>query len=190
MARAFTEYQKEMAFDAYYAIGSNRDLKRLVGTLQGTEFFPLGVPAYKTLRTWSSKNNWQERCKQRDIENSSKQHAKTDREVVKTKATYRVEINKDLGELDAIGSRIMRLLADVANKIQSDDSEDDKPGTIIEINSIEDLDKVMTSLKKYKDIKKDLINLDLKLIGEDVPDRSDLNIRLELPKDLDIDAIL
>lgn len=193
MPRPFTEFQKEMAFDAYYAMGAARDIKRLEGGLKGAEEFKDGSPAWRTLKKWSAAHNWQERCKQRDIDNSKPRQKQTDREVVKTKASYRVEISKDLGELDAIGSRIVRLLADVANKIQSDDSEgsdEKKPAPVIEIKSIEDLDKMMTSLKKYRDIKKDLMNLDLKLIGEDVPDRSDLNIILKLPEDLNIDDVI
>jgi hypothetical protein len=190
MPKPFTEFQKEMAFDRYYAMGAKRDLKELLRNLQGTEAFPDGPPTYSTIKKWSMANNWQEQCKQRDIENAKKVEAKTDREVVKTKAAYRVEISKDLEELDAIGSRIIWLLADVANKIQSEEAEDNESGSIIEIKSIEDLDKMMASLKKYRDIKKDLINMDLKLIGEDVPDRSDLNINLQLPEDWEIDDIV
>lgn len=190
MPKPYTEYQKEIAFDQYYAMGEGRNLDRLVLDLVNTAEFENRSPSLASLKLWSRDNNWQERCKQRDIENSKPRQKATDKEVVKTKAAYRVEIGAELQELDAIGSRIIKLLADVDKKIQSDDSEDKETSAIIEINSIEDLDKVMTSLKKYKDIKKDLRNQDLKLIGEDVPDRSDLNIRLELPKDLDIDAIL
>lgn len=192
MPKPFTEYQKEIAFDQYYAMGANRDLKRLVGGLQGAEEFKDGIPAWRTLKKWSAACNWQERCKQRDIENAQPRIKKTDREVVKTKASYRVEIDKDLQDLDAIGSRIMRLLADVGDKIgvvESGDSEENKQ-TVIEITSIEDIDKMMSSLKKYRDIKKDLMNLDLKLIGEDIPDRSDLNIVLKLPENWNVDDIV
>lgn len=168
MARAFTEFQKEAAFDTYYAMGAKRDLKELIRNLEGTEEFPDKQPTYSTIKKWSMANNWQERCKQRDIENSKPRQAKTDKEVVKTKADYRAEIGKDLKDIDAIGSRIIKLLADVAQKLESEGKTEDgkdKPPAI-EIKTIEELDKMVGSLKKYRDIKKDLVKLDLELIGE------------------------
>lgn len=181
MGKAFTEYQKEMAFDRYYAMGAKRELKRLAGGLAEAEEFKDGSPAWKTLKKWSAANNWQERCKQRDIENSSKQHEKTDREVVKTKAAYRIEIGETREQLELFRTRFEKLIADATEAIEKGR---------IKINDVNELDRVASSLKKLHDLNKDYIHLDLKLVGEDVPDRTDLNIILKLPEDLEIDSII
>lgn len=157
MPRPFTEFQKEMAFDAYYAMGARRDLKRLEGALQGAGEFSEGSPAYKTIRKWSAANNWIERCKQRDIENAKKVEAKTDREVVKTKAAYRIEIGEIREELKVFRQRVEKLIADATNAIEK---------KRIKIGSIPELDQVISALKKFHDMDKDYIKLDLQLIGE------------------------
>lgn len=169
--KPFTEFQREIAFDAYYAMGDNRDVKRIAIGLKEDPNFPDGAPAWKTLTKWSADNNWVQRCKQRDIENSRKVQKKTDREVVKTKADYRTEIGKDLKDLDAIGSRIIKLLADMTPKLLPSIIDGEQTAPAIEIKSIEDFDKAVAMLKKYRDIKKDLVKLDLELIGE-TPDQN------------------
>ena len=157
MPRPFTEFQKEMAFDAYYAMGAKRDLKGLSVDLQGTENFSDRTPTYKTLRNWSSANNWQEQCKQRDIENAKKVEAKTDREVVKTKAGYRVEIGEIREELKVFRQRVEKLIADATDAIEKKQ---------IKIGGIPELDQVVSSLKKFHDMNKDYVKLDLQVIGE------------------------
>lgn len=181
MGKLFTEYQREMAFDQYYAMGRARSLNELCMNLADTEVFKSGSPALQTLKTWSRDNQWQERCKQRDIENSKPRQKETDREVVKTKAGYRVEIGEIREELTVFRQRVEKLIADATEAIEKKE---------IRITSVGELDTVTSSLKKYHDMNKDYINTDLKLIGEDIPDRSDLNIKLELPKDLDLDNLI
>lgn len=181
MPKPFTEYQKEMAFDQYYAMGAARVLNVLSRDLQGTQYFPDGAPAYRTLRQWSTDYQWQERCKQRDIENSSKQHAKTDREVVKTKAGYRVEIGEIREQLSVFRQRYEKLIADATEAVEKGE---------IKITSIGEMDQVASSLKKFHDMNKDYVKVDLQLIGEDIPDRSDLNIVLKLPENWKVDDVL
>lgn len=156
------------AFDYYYTLGEKRTYVSVADRIHVVS---------RTVERWSKAFNWKERVIQRDLEINRKTEEKTNKAIVNTKADYRAEIGRDLQELDAIGSRIIRLLADVADKIKSDDSENNQEGSIIEINSIEDLDKMMTSLKKYRDIKKDLVKLDLELIGDSEGVR-DLNINV------------
>jgi hypothetical protein len=114
-------------------------------------------PSVDSLKLWSRRDNWQARCKQRDIENSKKVEARTDREVVKTKAGYRVEIAEVREELGVFRQRSEKLIADATEAIEK--------GTI-KITSIEDLDRVVSSLKKFHDLNKDYIKQDLVLMGE------------------------
>jgi hypothetical protein len=157
MPKPFTEFQKEMAFDRYYAMGAKRDLKELLRNLQGTEAFPDEPPTYSTIKKWSMANNWQEQCKQRDIENAKKVEAKTDREVVKTKAAYRVEIGEIREELKVFRQRVEKLIADATEAIEKKQ---------IKVGGIPELDQVISSLKKFHDMDKDYVKLDLQLIGE------------------------
>lgn len=146
-----------MAFDAYYAMGARRDLQELLRNLQGTDNFPDGPPTYSTIKKWSMANHWQARCKQRDIENSSKQHKKTDREVVNTKAAYRVEIGETREQLSVFRQRSEKLIADATDAIEKKE---------IKISTIGELNQVISSLKQYHDLNKDYVKLDLGLIHE------------------------
>jgi len=166
--KPYTEYQKEIALDVFYALGANRDLMILRGSLDDTPEFPNSVPSHPTLKRWKRDNNWKVRCDQRDIENAKPRIKETDRKVANTKADYRVAVGDKLKQADAIGSRIVKLLGDVAQKLESSGKTEDgknKPPAI-EIKTIDELDKMVTSFKKYSDIVKDLVKLDLELIGE------------------------
>ena len=76
MKKPFTQYQREIAFDRYYAMGESRDLGKLALGLQGTENFIENAPCRSTITKWSMEENWQERCTIRDIENAGKVQAK------------------------------------------------------------------------------------------------------------------
>lgn len=146
------------AFDEYYAMGSKRSYASLADHLNVTD---------RTIKRWAKEFNWQERIVQRDYEINRKTEEKTNKAIVNTKADYRAEIGKDLKELDAIGSRIIKLLADVADKLTPGMNEKGEViPPAIEIKSVEDLNKMVSSLKQYRDIKKDLVKLDMELIGE------------------------
>lgn len=181
MGKAYTEYQKQTAYDQYYAMGAARNLDRLALDLVNTAEFIDRSPSLASLKLWSAENQWQEQCRQRDIENSKPRQKQTDKEVVKTKASYRVEIGETREQLELFRSRFEKLIADATEKIENGE---------IEIKDVNELDRVASGLKKLHDLNKDYLNLDLKLIGEDIPDRSDLNITLKLPEDLDIDDII
>jgi hypothetical protein len=150
--KPFTTFQKEIAFDRYYAMGEQRDLKRVASELQGNENFIDGAPAWKTLQNWSSQYNWQQRCELRDIENSQKIQAKTDRVVVNTKADYRNDIRLSLQPVKAaINSAIVK-------------KEDPETGEVkavlnFSVEDAKDLAQMVNSLEK-------LIKTDLVLMGE------------------------
>jgi len=148
MAAPFTTMQIEAAFDIYYSLGVERDLRKLAGCLGGTEFFPNALPVYTTLRKWSAKYNWQDRVVQRDIENSKKIQAKTDRTVVNTKADYRRDVRLALQPIKA-----------TINKVIVKDKETGELEVRIPIEEARDLASVIASFEK-------LIKLDLLLMGE------------------------
>lgn len=160
------------AFDHYYSMGTDRSLVSLAGHCGVSE---------KTAKRWSKAFNWQQRIIQRDLEINKKVEDKTDKAIVNTKADYRAGIGKDLASLELFRQRAEKLITDATDLIE--DGE-------IKIVSIEDLDRVTSTLKKFHDLKKDYIKLDLILVGEDVPDRTDLNIILKLPEDIDVDDII
>ena len=135
----------------------------------------------RTLLRWAKAFNWKERIVQRDLEINRKTEEKTNKAIVNTKADYRAEIAKDLKSLKLFRQRSEKLIADATEAIEKKQ---------IKITSVEELDRVVSSLKKYHDIQKDYVNLDLKLIGEDPQGMADLNIKLELPKDWNIDDII
>jgi len=148
MGKPFTKLQQEAAFDRYYAMGASRVLNELRKNLVDTEEFTDRSPALQTLKTWSKENNWQERLKLRDIENSKKVQAKTDREVVNTKADYRKDIRLTQQPLKAAINKVIV------------PAKDGKPATInIEVENARDLALIVGALEK-------LIKLDLVMIGE------------------------
>lgn len=157
MPKPFTEYQKEMAFDQYYAMGEQRDLKRLQGALQEAEGFTQGSPAYKTIRKWSAANNWVERCKQRDLENSKKVQAKTDRSVVNTKADYRKMIKENLEETLTLDGYTMALVGGVFDLITKKS---------LKVTKLNELLDVIKSHQFSTAKKVELIKTDLLLMGE------------------------
>ena len=165
--KPFTEFQKEAAFDQYYAMGARRELKRLAGGLRGAEDFKDGSPAWKTLKKWSAANNWQERCKQRDIENSKPRQKQTDKEVIKTKAAYRVEIGETREQLELFRTRFEKLIADATEDIEKGE---------IKIHDVNELDRVASGLKKMHDLNKDYLKLDLEIIGEDPQQNQSLEV--------------
>lgn len=160
------------AFDAYYAMGASRSLVALAGDQK---------VSVKTAKKWSTEFNWQLRLTQRDLDINKRVEQKTNTQIVNTKADYRATIKADLETLSVFRQRFEALIADVADAIEKKE---------IKIDSIEGLDRTASGLKKLHDLQKDYINLDLKLIGEDIPDRSDLNIKLTLPEDLEVDDLI
>lgn len=160
------------AFDAYYAMGEDRSLRLLAGDR--------GV-SVKTAKKWSTEFNWQRRIIQRDLTINQRTEEKTNKAIVNTKADYRADIAKNLQSLKTIRQGYKKLIDDAIEAI--------KEGKI-EINSAKEFDTVISSLKKLHDLDKDYVKLDLLLVGEDVPDRTDLNIVLKLPGDLNLDDVL
>ena len=160
------------AFDYYYSLGSERSY---------TEVARKFTVSRTSLHKWSQAFNWPERVIQRDLEINKRVERKTNTAIVNTKADYRADIKKNRADLVVIRQRFEKLVADATAKIESGE---------IAIADVNELDKVAGSLKKLHDLDKDYVKLDLLLVGEDVPDRTDLNIKLELPKDWNIDDIV
>ncbi len=136
------------AFDFYYSMGADRNHAAVA------ERYKVGKRA---VERWSRSFNWQERVAQRDIENGRKIMAKTDRGVVNTKADYRADLAKDRTELRAILTRYGKLIADATEKIQA--------GTI-SAETIKDLTDLATAFKGLSAAERDMVKLDLALIGE------------------------
>lgn len=160
------------AFDYYYSLGIDRSYPAVASKF---------TVSRTSVKKWAKAFNWRERVIQRDVEINRKTEQKTNKAIVNTKADYRAEIAKDLKSLKELRKGFSKLLTDAKKAV--------KDGKII-INDVNELDRVASTLKKLHDLDKDYVNLDLKLIGEDVPDRSDLNIKLELPEDLNVDDII
>jgi hypothetical protein len=160
------------AFDAYYSMGEDRSLRLLAGDR--------GV-SVKTAKKWSTEFNWQLRITQRDFTINERTEEKTNKAIVNTKADYRAGIAKDLASLKTIREGYKKLVDDAIKAIQEGE---------IKISDAKEFDTVISSLKKLYDLDKDYIKLDLGLVGEDVPDRTDLNIVLKLPGDLNLDDII
>ncbi len=136
------------AFDYYYSLGAERSFSAVVVHCKCSA---------RAVANWSKEFNWQERIIQRDLEINKKTEDKTDKAIVNTKADYRASIGKDLKSLDLFKQRAERLIADFSELV-----EDGK----VKITSIDEFDKVTATLKKFYDIKKDAVKLDLELMGE------------------------
>jgi hypothetical protein len=133
-------------------MGEQRELKGLAMGLQGAEGFIDGAPTWKTLKSWSAANNWQQRCELRDIENSQKVQAKTDRVVVNTKADYRNDIRLSLQPVKAaINSAIVTK--------EDPKTGEEKAVLNFSVEDAKDLAQMVNSLEK-------LIKADLLLMGE------------------------
>lgn len=160
------------AFDYYYSLGKERSYAE-VGR-------KLGV-SKTSVDKWGKEFNWQFRITQRDLDINKKTEEKTNKAIVNTKADYRAGIAENLQSLKTIRQGYKKLIDDAIEAIKKGE---------IEINNAKEFDTVISSLKKLYDLDKDYVKLDLLLVGEDVPDRTDLNIILKLPGDLDLDNIV
>lgn len=160
------------AFDTYYAMGEDRSFVSAASQCSVSE---------RTIARWAKAFNWKNRIIQRDITINQRTEEKTNKAIVNTKADYRAGIAKNLESLTTIRQRYEKLISDATAKIESGE---------IKAETVKDLDSIASSLKKLHDLDKDYIKLDLLLVGEDVPDRTDLNIVLKLPEDLNLDDIL
>jgi len=166
MPKAFTQLQKETAFDKYYAMGAERDLKVLGRDLVGTQNFEERAPKHKTLRNWSRSDNWQERVKLRDIENSKKQQTKTDQEVVNTKADYRKMIKERLGELRTEKGYLTKAYATAKKKLED--------GTL-EVGSVKELTELSRAMQGLLKAEESMMKTDLLMMGE-ADSRTETNI--------------
>ena len=160
MPKPYTEFQKEIAFDVYYALGEARNLNTLSQHLVNTEGFREGSPKFDTLKTWSRRQNWQTRVKQRDIENARKVQAGTDREVVNTKADYRKGIAEDIKELMLENGYLARSYGTAKKKLE--DPEDES----LDVRSVNQLTELARAMQGNLAKKIELIKLDLLLMGE------------------------
>ena len=136
------------AFDCYYSLGDSRSYAEVGRKLSVSK---------TSVEKWGREFNWKERVIQRDLEVNKKTEEKTNKAIVNTKADYRASIGKDLKSLDLFKQRAERLIADFSELV-----EDGK----VKITSIDEFDKVTATLKKFYDIKKDAVKLDLELMGE------------------------
>jgi len=100
----------------------------------------------RTFWRWYKKYNWKERVEQRNINNAKKLEDKTDKTIVNTKADYRAEIKTQLSILKAILNKVI---------------QDFKNNNIINVNTINELEKVVSSYEK-------LCKLDLSIMGENL----------------------
>lgn len=160
------------AFDYYYSLGDKRNFASVALHCNCS---------VRAVADWSKAFNWQLRITQRDLDINKDTEKKTNKAIVNTKADYRAGIAKDLEELETIRQRAVKLIGDATEAIEKG---------AIKISDVKEFDSVVSSLKKLHDLNKDYIKLDLGLVGEDVPDRTDLNIVLKLPGDLNLDDIL
>jgi hypothetical protein len=151
------------AFDFYYAEGKNRSFVSVACHSGVSE---------RTIARWSKAFNWQTRIIQRDVEINRKTEEKTNKAIVNTKADYRRDINLTLQPVKAAINTVI-----VINK------ETKKPEVKLKIDTAKDFSLMVNALDK-------LIKLDMQLVGEDVPDRTDLNIVLKLPEDWNVDEIM
>jgi hypothetical protein len=136
------------AFDYYYSLGEGRGYPQVASKF---------TVSRTSVKLWSKNFNWKERVIQRDLENNKKVEEKTNNAIVNTKADYRAGIGKDLKSLELFRQRAEKLIADATELIENGQ---------IKIKSVEDLDRVTSTLKKYHDLKKDYIKQDLELMGE------------------------
>lgn len=150
------------AFDYYYSLGKERSYAKV-----GQE---LGV-SKTSVEKWGRQFNWQLRITQRDVEINRKTEEKTNKAIVNTKADYRADIHLTLQPVMA-----------VINTVVVINEETKKPEVKLDIDNPKDFALMIGALEK-------LVKLDLQLIGEDVPDRSDLNIKLELPEGWDVEKL-
>ena len=155
--KAFTQFQKEIAFDAYYAMGAKRDLKILSVSLKDTPEFSDHAPAHITLRKWSSRDNWQERANQRDIENSRKVQAQTDKSVVNSKADHRKLIKKLLEQDSTLDGYAITLIGTAYDLISTGK---------MKVGSVKELVDLMRTHQGSISKIVELIKADLLLMGE------------------------
>lgn len=159
-SKPFTEYQKEIAFDRYYAMGGARELKGLARGLVGAEGFEDRAPTWKTVKRWSADNNWQERAKLRDISNSKKEQDKTDKEVVNTKADYRKQIKERLGNINTDLGYLKTSFGTAKKKLE------DEKNTELEVKSIKELVELAKAMQGMYKEEQNLMKLDLLMMGE------------------------
>jgi len=127
------------AFDYYYSLGAARSYTEVARKFNVSR---------TSLAKWAKAFNWMDRIAQRDIENSKKIQAKTDRTIVNTKADYRRDVRLALQPLKA-----------AINKVIVKNPDTGKPEVKIPIDEARDLASVIVSFEK-------LIKLDLVLMGE------------------------
>lgn len=151
------------AFDYYYSLGAERKYGSVADRFK---------IAKRTVEIWAREFNWQTRIIQRDIEINRKTEAKTNKAIVNTKADYRADISLTLQPVKAAINTVI-----VINK------ETGEQEVNLKIDNAKDFSLMIGALEK-------LVKLDLLIIGEDVPDRSDLNIVLKLPDKLELDNVI
>ena len=158
------------AFDYYYSLGEARNFASVSAHCGFSE---------RSIAAWSIEFNWQRRIAQRDIENGKKIQAKTDRAIVNTKADYRRDIAKDRQELRALRTRYERLVADSKERIEK--------GEIV-ATTTKELRELASALKHLHDIERDMLKLDLVLIGEP-GSNEEISLKIALPEGVKIGDI-
>lgn len=136
------------AFDFYYSQGNERSYLAVARRVHVGE---------RTIQRWARSFNWQTRIVQRDVEVNKRTEQKTNTAIVNTKADYRAEIKEDREGLVVIRQRYEKLIADATEAIEKGE---------IKIHDANELDRIAGSLKKFHDLNKDYIKLDLELVGE------------------------
>jgi hypothetical protein len=123
------------AFEYYYILGDKRSYPQVASKF---------TVSRTSIKKWSKAFNWQERVEQRDIEIGKGLEAKTNENVVNTKADYRAEIKVQF-------SIFKFMLNKLIEKFKNNEP--------LEIKNLDNLKIVVDSYEK-------LIRLDLTLIGE------------------------
>ena len=126
------------AFEHFYSLGgkaTKENCRRVAETMQMSA---------RTFWNWYKRYNWKEKVEQRNIENSKKIEAKTDKTIVNSKADYRADIKTQLGILKAILNKVI---------------QDFKSNNVLDVDNVKDLEKVINSYEK-------LTKLDLSIMGE------------------------
>lgn len=158
------------AFDYYYALGAERSYTKVASKFNISR---------TSLSKWGRAFNWKTRIAQRDIENNKKGEAKTNRAVVNTKADYRSDIREDRKELREIEKRIAGMVKEATGR---------KKNSKLKAVTIKGLNDLITSLVKIKTLEKEIVKLDLALIGESGEQES-IEITVKLPEGITLDDV-
>jgi len=158
-------------------MGPQRDMAILARSLHDTPGFEADSPSHPTIKRWSREDNWQERVKLRDIQNSKKVQEKTDREVVNTKADYRKQIRERLGNINTDLGYLKTSFGTAKKKLEDKDNKE------LDVTSIKELTELAKAMQGMYKEEQNLIKLDLVMMGENTGDDPQVNVALSIMND-------